>query len=52
MKSKFCDDGAVVQIFRFWTLCIVLSSFKTPTSLYFKTQRFGDWILCPFGDMD
>jgi hypothetical protein len=33
-----------VQILCFWTLSIVLSLSKTPSCLFFKTQRFGDWI--------
>jgi hypothetical protein len=28
-----------------WTLSIILFLSKTPSSLYFKTQRLGDWIL-------
>jgi hypothetical protein len=48
MKSewhlKFYDDGTLEQILRFWTLSIVLFSSKTPSSLYLKTRRFGDWI--------
>jgi hypothetical protein len=31
----------------FWTLSIILFLSKTLSCLYFKTQRFGDWILSP-----
>jgi hypothetical protein len=37
----------LVQILRIWTLSIVLSLPKTLAYLFFKTQRFGDWILSP-----
>jgi hypothetical protein len=47
LDLKVCDNGTLVQILRFWTLSIVLSLSKTPSCLYFKTQRFGDWILSP-----
>jgi hypothetical protein len=40
---KVYDDGALVQILRFWTLSIVLSLFKMSISFSFKTQRFGNW---------
>jgi hypothetical protein len=33
------------EVLRFWTLSIVLFVSETQFRLYFKTQRFGDWIL-------
>jgi hypothetical protein len=43
---KVCDDGTLVQ-----TLSFVhyqsSSLSETPSFLFFKTQRFGDWILSP-----
>jgi hypothetical protein len=36
-----------VQILCFWTLFMFLSLSKTLPCLYYKTQRFGDWILFP-----
>jgi hypothetical protein len=35
------------KILCFWTLSIVLFLPKTLSCFYLKTQRFGDWILCP-----
>jgi hypothetical protein len=37
-------------IFCFWTISIVFSLSKTPSCLFFKTRRFGDWIVSPFSD--
>jgi hypothetical protein len=34
---KVCDNGILIQLLCFWTLCIIL--------FLFKTQRFVDWIL-------
>jgi hypothetical protein len=45
---KVCDDGTLVHILCFWTLSVVLSLSKISSCLFFKTQRFGDWILSPF----
>jgi hypothetical protein len=36
-----------VQMLRFWTSSIVLSLSKTPSCIFSRTQRFGDWILSP-----
>jgi hypothetical protein len=37
-----------LQILCFWTSSIILLSLsKTPSCLYYKTQRFRDWILSP-----
>jgi hypothetical protein len=47
IRLKVCDDGTLVQILCFWTVSIVLSSSKKPSCLFFRTQRFGDWILSP-----
>jgi hypothetical protein len=44
---KFCDFGKLVQLLRSRTLSIVSSLSKMSSCLYFKTQRFGDWILSP-----
>jgi hypothetical protein len=44
---KVCDDGTVVQILCSWTLSIFLPLSKTPSRLFFKILRFGDWILSP-----
>jgi hypothetical protein len=41
------SSRVIVQILRFWTLSIVLSSSETPSCLFSKTQRFVDWILSP-----
>jgi hypothetical protein len=38
---KVCDDGTLVQILCFCTLS------KTPSCLFCKTWRFGEWILSP-----
>jgi hypothetical protein len=35
------------QILCFWILSIVLSLSKTPSCLFFKTQRFRVWVLSP-----
>jgi hypothetical protein len=37
----------IVQLLCSWTLSIVSSLSKMLSCLYFKTQRFGDWILSP-----
>jgi hypothetical protein len=44
---EVCDDDTLVQALYFWTISIVLFLSKTPFSLCFQTQRFGDWILFP-----
>jgi hypothetical protein len=36
-----------LQMLRSWTSSIVSSLSKMSSSLYFKTHRFGDWILPP-----
>jgi hypothetical protein len=44
----YCNiTSSCTQILRFWTLSIVLSLSKTQPCLFFKTQRFGDWIMSP-----
>jgi hypothetical protein len=43
----FLTIGMSVRILRFWTLSIDLFISKTPSCLYFKTRRFGYWILSP-----
>jgi hypothetical protein len=47
INLKVCDDGSLIQILRFWISFIHLFSSKTPSPMYLKTQRFGDWILSP-----
>jgi hypothetical protein len=44
---KVSDDGELVQLLRLWTLSIFSSFSKMLSCLYFKTQRFGDWIRSP-----
>jgi hypothetical protein len=46
-SQQTAGRSPLAQILCFWTLSIVLSSSKTPSCLFFKTQRFGDWILSP-----
>jgi hypothetical protein len=42
------SDTVLVQILCFWTLSIVFSLTKTSSCLFFKIQRFGDWILSSY----
>jgi hypothetical protein len=37
----------LVQLFCFWTYPSSCLYLKTPSFLFFKTQRFGGWILSP-----
>jgi hypothetical protein len=47
-NSDFWKQHQIVeQILCFWTLSIVLSLSKNRPVYFFKTQRFGDWILSP-----
>jgi hypothetical protein len=39
---KVCDDGKLVQL-----LCSYRRLSKMSSCLYFKTKRFGDWIVSP-----
>jgi hypothetical protein len=46
---KVCDDGTLVPILCFWTIFIILPLSKNSilSCLFFRMQRFGDWIPSP-----
>jgi hypothetical protein len=52
LDLKFCDDGILVQILRFWILSNVLIYLKHRLVHISKKQNFVDWICLQLGPVD